>query len=222
MDDYQPLLLRIPLFANIKPQELPHLLQCLKAKPITIGKNNFVLREGDPADHIGIVLSGRVEVIRDDYYGRRSLLAELGVGDLFAETFACANLATMPVSVLATQPSTILLLNYKNIITACPTACPYHTHLIQNMLSILAKKALVLNRKVRHLSYRTTREKVLSFLSEQAVTSGAHTFTIRFNRQQLADYLGVDRSALSAELSRMQKEGLLSYHRSEFTLHQTP
>lgn len=218
MKKQREILLDTPLFRGIAPQELEELLGCLQATERTFAKGSFVYVEGDKASHVGVVLAGQVQVLQEDYLGNRTILAEIGPGGLFAETFVCAGVPTMPVSVQAAVKTRVLLLNYGKILTSCSSACTFHARLVQNMLAVLAGKALALNRKLGHLSHRTMREKLLSYLGEQATIEGNSHFTIPFNRQQLADYLMVDRSALSAELSRMQAEGLVRYHKNEFHL----
>lgn len=222
MNDITTILAGTALFSGIAPQELDALLGCLAAKAHFYGKNRTVFSVGDDATQIGIVLRGGVQVVRDDFFGNRSILAHLGPGDLFGETFACAGVAHLPVSVLATQDSDILLANYRKVVTTCPGSCAFHARLVQNMLAIVAQKNLMLNQKIEVISRRTTREKLLAFLAAQAQTAGSRSFTIPFNRQQLADYLGVDRSAMSTELGRLQQDGVLRFERNRFEFLDTP
>lgn len=219
MQQHFDVLRKAPLFHSIVEEELYGLLGCLRAKPRAYTKGALLLRAGEPVTCFGMVLTGRAQVTREDLYGTRTLLTQLGAGDLFAEAFAFGNAPLLPVSVEAASDCEALLLDHTRMLSPCETGCTFHTQLIRNMMGILAQKNLTLNSKIQHLSRRTTREKLLSFLNEQAARHNSAQFIIPFDRQELADYLCVERSAMSAELSRLQKEGVLSYHKSAFKLH---
>jgi CRP-like cAMP-binding protein len=206
-----------PLFEGIEPGELDALLNCLGAKRKNIERGEFVYRAGDAAHSVGVLLSGSVHVVQEDYWGNRSIVAHIEPGGLFAEAFASAQVTSLPVSVLAAENCAVLLIGYSRIITSCSNACGFHARLVRNMMGILARNNVRLTRKIEHVTQRSTREKVLSFLSEQAIAAGPE-FDIPFNRQELADYLAVERSALSAELSRMSKAGLIRFNRNHFEL----
>ena len=167
---------------------------------------------------MGILLSGGVRVLRDDYDGNRAILAAVGPGELFGETFACAGVGRLPVSVEADRPSRALLIRMKRMIETCPSACGFHNRVVMNLLKVMAAKNLMLNQKLEITSRRTTREKLLAYLSAQARAAGSNRFVIPFDRQGLADYLGVDRSALSAEIGKLRREGVIESERSAFTL----
>ena len=169
---------------------------------------------------MGVVLAGSVHILQEDFWGNRSLLGRAGPGDLFAEAFACAGVLRLPVSVEACEPTDVLLLDAGRLSAVCPAACPHHTQMIRNLLRLMAEKNVGLARKVEHMAQRTTRDKLLSYLSAEARRNGGSAFSIPFNRQQLADYLAVDRSAMCSELSRLRDEGLLDFHRSAFVLRQ--
>ena len=166
----------------------------------------------------GVVLSGGVQVVQQDYYGNRSVLSVLQPGDTFGEVFACAGLTTLPVSVLAAKDSRLLLLDCRRMITLCPNTCGFHSRLIQNLLQLMARKNLEFTRKIRTMSQKTTRDKLLSYLLSQAKAQGASQFVIPLDRQALADYLGVERSAMSAEISKLKKAGVLDTKGSWFSL----
>lgn len=218
MKKYLPLLLNSPLFAGIREEELPELLSCLGARTAACRRQGVLLLEGQPVDKVGLVLSGRVQIMREDLGGNRTILAEAGPGELFAEAFACARARESPVTVTAASDGEVLWLDYRKVVSVCPSACPFHNRLVENMLSVLASKNILLGRKIRHISGRSIREKLLSYLSDQAAERGGREFDIPFSRQELADYLCADRSALSAELSRMRKDGILRYHLRHFEL----
>jgi CRP-like cAMP-binding protein len=209
---------RCPLFDGIAPAELEALLGCLCAREGRYAKGEFVFLAGDIPDRVGIVLSGAVHVVQEDYWGNRNILAQAEEGELFAESFACAEPVSMGVSVLAVEKAEVLLLDYRRIFTTCSSACVFHARLIRNMLRILARKNIGMLEKMQHLTRRTTRDKVLSYLSTQAKRHNAGEFAIPFSRQELADYLAVERSALSAELSRMRDDGLIRYKKNIFEL----
>jgi CRP-like cAMP-binding protein len=165
---------------------------------------------------VGLVLSGGVKIIKEDADGRIALLTELGASDLFGEVFACAGIDHIPVTILASEASEILFIDYKRIITSCTAACPFHAKLIENMLKLIAVKSLMLNRKIEILSKRTTREKLFAFFDTQR--GMAKKFTIPYNREELAHYLSVDRSAMSNELCKMRDEGLIAFQKNTFEI----
>ena len=218
MDDVYPILRRCQLFADIKKSELQSLLKCLLARRERFEKGSFVYVAGDDVRDVGIVLSGAVHILHEDFWGNRSVLSSVLSCDLFGEAFPCADVKHLPVSVMAVEPTDILFVDLHKIITPCSSCCDYHTRLIKNIMQVLAQKNIVLMQKIEHLTQRSTREKLLSFLSLQAEAHGSHSFKIFYNRQELADFLAVDRSAMSAELSRMRDEGILDYDRSHFVL----
>ena len=208
-----------PLFAGISEEGVDQVLACLSARPRHFDKQAMLLRAGD-APVMGVVLAGSVHILQEDFWGNRSLLGRAGPGDLFAEAFACAGVLRLPVSVEACEPTDVLLLDAGRLSAVCPAACPHHVQMIRNLLRLMAEKNVGLARKVEHMARRTTRDKLLSYLSAEARRSGGSAFSIPFNRQQLADYLAVDRSAMCSELSRLRDEGLLDFHRSAFVLRQ--
>lgn len=210
MPEYPPKLLKIPLFEGVGAAGLPSLLNCLGVKHKLFAKNAYVFLAGQTISHVGIVLKGRVQIIKDDIMGNRTILSECGPLDLFAESFACAHVEHAPVSVLVTEPAEIMFIDCKRIITVCPSSCRFHTRLVENLLKIVAQKNLMLNQKMEVLARRSIREKLLAYLYAEAQKHNARRFRINFNRQELADYLCTDRSALSRELSKLQAEGVVS------------
>lgn len=215
-------LLRCPLFEGIAPSELSGMLDCLGARQIAYTKGDVILAEGFPARDMGVLLSGQVQLIRTDYYGNRSIMLSIGPGQLFAESFACARAERMPVSVVAVEDCEVLLLGCRRVLTSCCSACAFHSRIIFNLLQIVAEKNLSLHRKALITAKRTTRGKLLAYLLLQAKEAGRADFTIPFDRQGLADYLEVDRSGLSAEMSKLKKEGLMDYYKSSFRLLRMP
>lgn len=218
MKNFIEIIEECPLFQNIKSDELSAMLGCLGARHLSFVKGQSIFTEGDPAKQIGIVLFGAVQISRDDYYGNRTLLGRLEPGDLFGESFAFAGVDTLPVSVTAASGCDVMLMDSSRIISPCSNACGFHTKLIFNLLQIMARKNLGFHQKIEITSKRTTREKLMAYLLVQAKQHQSDTFEIPFDRQTLADYLEVDRSGLSAEISKLRKEGVLECRRSRFTL----
>lgn len=219
MEKYFDIILQNALFTGISQESLRSLMSCLGAKTIDFAKGDPVFLEGDPAGFIGLVLEGAVQIVRDDFYGNRSLLMVAQQGDTFAEAFACANVETMPLSGFALQNSKILWLECKRMLTVCTNACGFHNQLVKNLLQEVAQKSLLLSRKVQFMSQKTTKEKLMAYLADQAKQKNAVEFTIPLDRQALADFLGVERSAMSAELSKLRKEGVLDSKGSWFHLY---
>ncbi len=207
MKKYFDILSQCSLFQGIDDSDLENMLTCLDAKTTEIFKGEPVFLEGAPARFTGVVLSGKIQIIREDYYGNRSVLAVLGPGELFAEVFSFAGLDTMPVSAVALKNSHVLLLDCRRLITTCSNACHFHSRLLKNLLQEMAKKNLAMNQKIQYMSQKTTKEKLTAYLLEQAKRNKSPEFVIPYDRQALADYLGVERSAMSAEIGKMKNAG---------------
>ena len=205
-----------PLFEGVAFSDFERMAGCLSAKTAVYQKGSVILLSGDATDFVGFVLSGGVQIIKEDRSGRAAILASLGVSELFGEVFACAGISQSPVTVLASEEAEILLMDYKRFITSCPSACSCHARLIENMLKLIARKSLALNQKIDILSSRSTREKLLCFFD--AHRGAAKKFTIPYNREELAQYLCVDRSAMSNELCKMRNEGLIRFQKNSFEI----
>ena len=218
MQEYYPILEQCPLFSGIRMEDLQAMLGCIGGRVLQVAKGQFVFREGDPATYVGMVLSGSVQLVREDYYGNRSIVAHIGPAQLFGETYACANVAALPVSVVADTDSRVLLMDCGRITTSCRNACAFHSRIIFNLLRVVATKNLVFDQKIQITSQRTTREKLMAYLLNQAKLQGSNRFSIPYDRQSLADYLEVDRSGLSAEISKLRKEGILESEKNHFVL----
>jgi CRP-like cAMP-binding protein len=207
-----------PLFAGVAEADLGALLNCLAAVNRSFAKGRFVWTAGSRAQLVGLTLSGAVHVLREDFWGGRLILARIGPGGLFGESFACAGAGKLPVSVQAAEDSEVLFFDCRKLLTLCASACAFHARVIGNLIRILAEKNIFLTRKLEHITRPTTREKLLSYLSEEARRAGGDSFDIPFTRQELADYLAVDRSALSGVLSKMRADKLLRCRRGHFEL----
>jgi CRP-like cAMP-binding protein len=211
-------LLHCPLFHGIEQSDFHSMIKCLDGKTVHITKGNPVFMEGAPAQFVGVVLSGTVQVVREDYYGNRSVMTILQPGELFAEAFSFAGLESMPVSVIAVKDSNVLLLDCKRVLTSCSNSCHFHSLLLKNLLQEMAQKNLVLSQKIRYMSQKTTKEKLMAYLLDQAKQHGSSEFTIQLDRQALADYLGVERSAMSAEISKLKRSGQIDTKGAWFCL----
>ena len=205
MDFYK--LSKTVLFQGATPEETEQMLSCLKAGKRKYKKEEMIYRVGEVVSCIGIVLSGSVLIENDDIWGNRSVLERAGEGEIFAETYASIPDQKMLVNVIAAEDTEILFLNVGKMLHLCSNSCIFHNELIKNLLQVSAQKNLALSRR-----------RLLSYLSNQAVLCNSKEFDIPFNRQQLADYLSVDRSALSKELGKMSKEGLIYVKKSHFRL----
>lgn len=218
MKEYPQIIRSSTLFSGISEEELTAMLSCLGTKTGSFPKDTFLLRAGDTAESIGLVLSGSVLVVQEDIWGNRNILSKAGPGQSFAAAYACAPGSLLNVSVLAETPVTAMFLNVKRVLNVCPSACEHHSRIIRNLLGELAEKNLRFGEKLTHMGQRTTRAKLMSYLSAEAQRLGTCEFDIPFSRQQLADYLAVERTGLSQELGKMRSEGLLDFHKSHFVL----
>lgn len=220
MKDFISVLEKSPLFSGIARGDIQALLGCLAGRVVPASKGQPIFREGDRATHVGIVLTGAVQMIREDYYGNRSIVAHISPSEMFGESYACAGVNALPISVVADVDSQVLLIDCRRITVSCANACSFHSQIIYNMLRLVADKNLVFDQKIQVTSKRTTREKLMTYLLSQAKLQHANSFFIPYDRQELADYLEVDRSGLSAEISKLRREGILDSQKNHFILHQ--
>ena len=209
------------LFQGIDERVVGALLDCLGAHERKFKKDEIILRAGGCVSEIGLVKSGSVNIVVNFYWGNSHIFGHVEVGQIFAENYALVPGKEMVCDVVASEPTEVLFLNVGRLTTTCGNSCAFHQRIIHNLLRISAQKNLNLSSRMMHTASKSLRGRLLSYLSEQAVSCGGNHFTIPFDRQQLADYLAVDRSALSGELSKMQKDGLILYHKNEFTLKST-
>ena len=214
---YSGLLGSTELFKGIGPDGLGAMLDCLGARFAPVKKGAILLLSGDAPKFVGIILEGMLHVIRDDYDGNQSLVAVLAPGDMFAEALCCAGVTESPVTVMAGADSKVVLLKFERILHTCPNSCSFHKDLIGNMLRLIAGKNLMLQSHMEILGLKTVRAKFLRYIELFGVRHGREV-TIPLNREELANYLCVDRSALSHELGKMKKEGLIEYRKNVFLL----
>lgn len=207
-----------PLFRGINEQETVSMLNCLGGKIVSYPKEMYVYHTGDHIRAMGLILSGSVNIEKVDVWGNCNIIENIDRGQVFAETYACAPTEPLTVNVVAAESCEILFLDIKKVLQTCPSACDFHSRLVRNLLTVMAGKNLALTRKMNHITPKSIRARLLSYFSYEAIKQGKYTFTIPFNRQQLADYLSVERSALSNELSKMRSDGLLEFQKNTFTL----
>ena len=218
MKKYLEILKKCPLFFEIEENDLLRMLHCLGARVEFFDKKYTIFAEGSSARYVGIVLSGAAQIVQFDYYGNRSILSGISASEVFAEAFACAEIRSLPVTVIVNEPSEIMLIDCSHILHTCENNCGFHQKLIFNLMKDLAKKTILFHQKVEIVSKRTTREKLLAYLALRAKQANSNRFEIPFDRQALADYLEVDRSGLSSEIGKMKREGILKNKKNHFEL----
>lgn len=219
MKNYIPILKRSILFQSIEGENIEAMLGCLNAFTRNYKKGELIFHAEENIQTVGMVLTGFVHISKDDVWGNQTIMAQLSPGDMFGEVYACLPEVPLDVNVIARLDCDILFLDIHKIISVCGSSCSFHTQLIHNLLMLISKKNYQLNQKIDCLSKRSTREKLLSYLSSESLKQNSSSFTIPFNRQQLSDYLCVDRSAMSNELCKLRNEEILTFHKNDFTLH---
>ncbi|MBQ8765659.1 MAG: Crp/Fnr family transcriptional regulator [Clostridia bacterium] len=218
MKKYIPILKKTQIFAGIGDDEISSMLSCLGARLYTYKKGEYVLRQGEHLSDITVLVEGTLHIQKDDYWGNRSILGQITLGEMFGEAYVAPESGALLNDVVAVEDSVVIFFDVKRIITTCPSACRFHSIVVQNMFFAISEKNRKLVQKLGHMSKRSTREKLISYLSEESKRHNSSKFNIPFNRQQLADFLSVDRSAMSNELCKMRDEGLLKFDKNIFTL----
>lgn len=218
MKKYISILQRSQLFAGVGEANIEAMLDCLSANLRDYKKGEYVLREGEHIDNVMILASGSLNIQKDDFWGNRSIINHISAGEMFGEAYIAPESGPLLNDVIALEDSDVMFFDFRKILTVCSSACRFHTTVVQNLFFAISEKNRQLVQKLGHMSKRTTRDKLISYLSEQAKRSGSSTFSIPFNRQQLADFLCVDRSAMSNELCKMRDDGLLTFKRNTFSL----
>ena len=218
MEKYIEILKRTQLFSGVSDTEISAMLHCLQARMINIKKGEYVYREGEHLDNISVLVKGKLLVQHNDFWGNRNIINVLHVGEMFGEAYVAPESGALTNDVVAEEDSTVIFFNVRKILTVCSTACRFHSMVIQNLFFAISEKNRKLVQKIGHMSKRSTRTKLLSYLSDEAKKNNSSHFTIPFTRQQLADFLCVDRSAMSNELCKMRDEGLLEFEKNQFTL----
>ena len=218
MKEYISVLKQTRMFAGIGEEEISAMLSCLGAKLCHYKKGEYVLCQGDRPGAIVILVRGSLHIQKDDYWGNRSILSQIAAGEMFGEAYAAPESGGLLNDVVAVEDSSAIFFDVHRVLTTCSSACRFHTAVVQNLFFSISEKNRKLVQKLGHMSRRSTREKLISYLSEEAKKQNSPYFSIPFNRQQLADFLSVDRSAMSRELCRMREEGLLAFEKNRFHL----
>ena len=218
MKKYIPILKKTRLFAGISEEEIVGMLSCLDAKLYHFSKGAYVIRQGEQMGHITVLVEGELHIQNEDYWGNRTIVSRIGVGELFGEAYLSPALSGIQNDVVAVADSVVIFFGVRCVMTTCSSACRVHNMVIRNLFCAISEKTQRLMKKLGHMSKRTTREKLLSYLSEEAKKQHSACFDIPFNRQQLADFLSVDRSAMSNELCKMRDEGIIEFHKNRFRL----
>ena len=207
-----------PVFLGMSDDELKGLLECFGARIRKFEKEEMIIRQGDVISNIYLILDGEVNIEKDSYWGRRIIISRLGKNDNLALSFVGSKDVESSVDAITVKDTTVLVLRYEKCTSMCQNACTRHKVLINNLFRILSKENIELIQKIENVSQKTIRDKLLTYLSNEAQRQHSNSFDIHFNRQDLADYLNVDRSAMSIELSKLQKEGLIEYNKNHFEL----
>lgn len=218
MKEYIPVLKRTKIFSGIYEEEITSMLLCLGAVSRSYKKGEYVFNQGEIINSICILVRGKLHIQNDDYWGNRSIINIVQPGEMFGESYAVPGSEPLVNDVIAICDSTVIFLDINRLLNTCTSSCRFHSLTIQNLLFAISDKNKKLVSKLGITSRRTTREKLIAYLSEEAKKQNTSTFKVPFNRQQLADYLSVDRSAMSRELSKMCQEGMLKFHKNKFTL----
>lgn len=218
MKEYIPILSKTKLFLNMPEEDIIAMLGCLQARKKSFKKGEYVLRQGEHINDITVLVEGHLHVQRDDYWGNRSIISTLGVGEIFGEAYVGPDSGVLLNDVVAVEDSVVIFFDVFRLINVCSSACRFHSMVVQNLFLAISEKNRQLLQKLGHMSKRSTREKLISYLSEEAKKQKSGTIILPFNRQQLADFLSVDRSAMSSELGKMRGEGLIVFEKNKFTL----
>lgn len=218
MKEFIPILKRTKLFAGVADHEIESVLSCLGAQIKEYKKGEYLIRQGEHLRYIAVLVTGGLHIQQDDYWGNRTIVNHIVVGEMFGEAYIAPESGPFSNDVVAVEDSTVILLDAGRILTNCSSVCRFHAMVIQNLFFSISERNRKLVQKLGHISKRSTREKLISYLSAESQRHNSACFTIPFNRQQLADYLSVERSAMSKELCRMRDDGLLLFEKNRFQL----
>lgn len=211
-------IMKYPIFDKIDRQDMQPLLRCLNSREAAYEKGSFVSLNGEILRSIGVVLEGKIQMIKEDHWGNKSIFAMMNESEVFGESFIFSRTAASTVSFYAPAKCKVLYLSFDAVLHTCSKSCSFHQQLIENIVTLIAKKNLQFIDKLEITSKMSLREKILTYLSQQAQSAGTSYFTVPMGRIELADYLCVNRSALTRELGNMQQEGLIDYDRNTFRL----
>jgi len=218
MEQYNTVLKKCALFRSIDETDIGHLLKCLDAQVKSYEAEEYIFLSGDVINYVGIVLTGLVEIMKENLAGNKHIVAFLGPSNLFAEGIVCTAKRIAPVTVRVKEAAKVLFIPYERIIKSCGNSCNFHIELIQNMMLVLGERNVNLNRKLELLTLKGMREKIASYLINEAIEQGSNTFQILLNRTELADYLNVSRTSMCRELTRMKDEGMIDFYGHSFRI----
>ncbi len=218
MKNYIEILSKTKLFSGVSKEDVESMLGCLNAKLYDYKKGDYVFRQGEHLSNITILVKGSLHIQKDDYWGNRAIVNRVAIGEMFGEAYIAPESGHLLNDVVAVEDSSVIFFDVKRIIMVCSSACRFHTMVVQNLFFSISEKNRKLIQKLGYISSRSTREKLMAYLSEESKKLNSSSFTIPFNRQQLADFLSVDRSAMSNELCKMRNEGLIRFEKNYFEL----
>ena len=218
MKKYISVLKMTQMFSGVSENEIELMLSCLGARLESFKKGEYVFRQGEHIGTITVLVKGSLHIQKDDYWGNRSILGHIAPGEMFGEAYIAPESGPILNDVVAMEESDVIYFDFARVITTCPSGCRFHSAVVKNLFFAISEKNRRLVQKIGHMSERTTREKLISYLSEEAKRNGNSVFSIPFNRQQLADFLSVDRSAMSNELCKMRDDGLIEFEKNRFKL----
>ena len=218
MKKYIGILKNTRLFAGVGEEEIDSMLTCLGATLRKYKKGEYVVHTGEHIHHIHLLVEGKLHIQCDDYWGNRSIINHVTVGEMFGEAYAAPGSGAIPNDVVAVEDSSVICFDVNRVLSVCPSGCRFHTMTVKNLFFAISEKNRSLLAKLSHMSNRSTRDKLLSYLSAESQKHNSSSFDIPFNRQQLADFLSVDRSAMSNELCKMRDEGLIKFEQNHFKL----
>lgn len=208
--------MKTKLFDKINNTDLKSLYDCLQVTNKTYKKGEFLIHQGDKITHFGMIILGNLHVIKEDFLGNKNVIASLSTDNLFAESFAIQGNELSPISVIAVEKTEVIWINYNKFKRPCVNTCPFHSQIIENLIQIIAEKNIYFNSRINCLTKTSIREKILYYVSTNADKNGFYTTSL--NRNQLANFLGINRSALSRELTNLKNEGILDFDKKAFKL----
>lgn len=217
MKEYIEKIKRAPLFRDINEENILKFLHCSKGRIKNFEKGEIIILAGNISENFGLLVEGVAHVVREDYWGNKTIVGELHENEIFGEVFALQKIPLENTAIAKTNCK-ILFINTTLIINPCKDGNSFHDTIVRNLILILAKKTMMMNRKLEHITKRSMKDKILSYLSGISEKENKKTFSIPYNRTELSEFLCVDRAALSKELSKLQKEGYITYKKNIFTL----
>ena len=209
-------MLDIDLFEHIENSDILELLQCIGIKTKKFKKNSYILKTNSKIDFLGVIIDGKVLIKKTDHKGNSIEIDKLNINDIFGHNIVCCGLNKSPVDITAQTDCEVLFLPFEKVVTPCEKLCKYHIQLIKNVMKMVSKRNSILNNQIDIIGQKSIREKILAFLNTYKTED--KIFSVPYSREEMAKFLCTDRCALSRELSRMQKEGILRYKKNLFEI----